>query len=149
MRKIFVLELMSAKRVHSFWPIRAGENIFLAGVDSSAIVVVWAMADLARKPELMKKAQYEIRTSVGKKGKVEESDIEQLHYLKMRFDISISCPGMTMGMLNAELGLANLLYCFDWELPGGMNAEGIMDEGVGIALHKKSPLLFVPLKFNW
>ncbi|KAK9123859.1 hypothetical protein Sjap_013461 [Stephania japonica] len=203
-------------------------NIFLAGVASTAVIVVWAMSEFARKPELMKKAQDEIRTSVGKKGKVEESDLEQLHYLKMvlketlrlhppgpllgarecmnqckvngydispgtrvmvnvwaigrnpkywnnpdqfcpeRFeDSSIDykgqhfellpfgsgrriCPGMTMGMLNVELALANLLYCFDWELPGGMNAEDIeMDEGFGLALHKKSPLLLVPLKFNW
>ncbi|KAK9155929.1 hypothetical protein Sjap_003409 [Stephania japonica] len=59
-------------------------NIFLGGVDTGAIVMVWAMTELARKPELMKKAQEEIRTSVGKKGNyVEEGNIEQLHYLKM------------------------------------------------------------------
>ncbi|KAK9137154.1 hypothetical protein Sjap_007748 [Stephania japonica] len=43
------------------------KNIFLAGVDSSATPMVWAMTELARKPELMKKAQEEIRRNVEKK----------------------------------------------------------------------------------
>ncbi|KAK9155495.1 hypothetical protein Sjap_002975 [Stephania japonica] len=203
-------------------------NIFLAGVDSSAIPMVWAMTELARKPGLMKKAQEEIRRNVGKKGKVEESDLEQLRYLKMvvketlrlhppapllaprecmnhckvngydiipgtrvmvnvwaigrnpeywynpdefcpeRFeDSSVDykgqhfellpfgagrriCPGVTMAVLNVELALANLLYCFDWELPSGMRVEDIdMDEVAGLAVHKKSPLLLVPIKYNW
>ncbi|KAK9133628.1 hypothetical protein Scep_013156 [Stephania cephalantha] len=202
-------------------------NIFLGGVDTGAIVMVWAMTELARKPELMKKAQEEIRTSVGNKGNyVEEGDLNQLHYLKMivketlrmhppgpllvprecmnqckvngydispgtramvnvwaigrnpeywdnpdefcpeRFEDSIIdykgqqfeflpfgggrrvCPGMTMGVLNVELALANLLYCFDWKLPNGMNVEDIdMDEGAGLAIHKKSPL-FLQTAFN-
>ncbi|KAK4841851.1 hypothetical protein QYF36_011521 [Acer negundo] len=58
-------------------------NIFLGGVDTSAITVVWAMAELARNPRLMKKAQDEIRNCIGKKGRVTEDDIDQLPYLKM------------------------------------------------------------------
>ena len=40
------------------------------------------MAELARHPRLMKKAQEEIRASLGTKGKVEEGDLHQLQYLK-------------------------------------------------------------------
>ncbi|KAJ4710981.1 Cytochrome P450 [Melia azedarach] len=58
-------------------------NIFLGGVDTSAITVIWAMAELSKKPRLMKKAQSEIRTCIGNKGRVTESDIDQLQYLKM------------------------------------------------------------------
>ncbi|KAK9155961.1 hypothetical protein Sjap_003441 [Stephania japonica] len=58
-------------------------DIFFGGLESSSLTTVWAMTELARKPELMKKAQEEIRTSVGKKGMVEEGDLEQLHYLKI------------------------------------------------------------------
>ncbi|KAK9152020.1 hypothetical protein Syun_010329 [Stephania yunnanensis] len=202
-------------------------NIFMAGMGTSAVAMVWTMTELARKPELMKKAQDEIRGKVGKKGKVEESDLEQLLYLKMvvkeslrlhppgallpprecvnhckvngydikpgtrvlvnvwaigtnpeywenpeefwpeRFENSSIdyrgqhfellpfgagrriCPGITMGMLNVELALANLLYCFEWKLPSGMNVEDIdMEEGTGIALRKESPLFLVPSKFN-
>ncbi|KAJ9172304.1 hypothetical protein P3X46_015553 [Hevea brasiliensis] len=58
-------------------------NIFLAGVDTGAIVLVWAMAELARHPRVMRKVQEEIRTCVGNKRKVSESDIERLGYFKM------------------------------------------------------------------
>ncbi|GMJ13238.1 cytochrome P450, family 71, subfamily B, polypeptide 34 [Hibiscus trionum] len=58
-------------------------DIFLAGIDTGAITMIWAMTELARKPTAMKKAQNEIRSCVGKKGKVTENDVSQLKYLKM------------------------------------------------------------------
>ncbi|KAK9276573.1 hypothetical protein L1049_006108 [Liquidambar formosana] len=58
-------------------------DIFLAGVDTAAITMIWAMTELARNPRVMKKAQDEIRTCIGKKGKIAEGDIAQLQYLKM------------------------------------------------------------------
>ncbi|KAG6468127.1 cytochrome P450 71A1-like [Zingiber officinale] len=58
-------------------------NIFFGGSDTSAAVLEWAMAELIRQPELMKRAQEEVRSSVGRsKGKVEERDLHQLQYLK-------------------------------------------------------------------
>ncbi|KAK3026032.1 hypothetical protein RJ639_042524 [Escallonia herrerae] len=58
-------------------------NIFLAGVDTGTITMVWAMAELAKNPRVMKKVQGEIRSCVGKKGIVSETDIDQLQFLKM------------------------------------------------------------------
>ncbi|KAF5200582.1 Cytochrome p450 [Thalictrum thalictroides] len=58
-------------------------NIFLGGVDTAAITMVWGMTELALNPEVMKKTQEEIRSYVGNKGKVEESDIDKLEYFKM------------------------------------------------------------------
>ncbi|KAA8529657.1 hypothetical protein F0562_034243 [Nyssa sinensis] len=58
-------------------------NIFLAGVDTGTITMVWAMSELARRPRLMQKAQDEIRDCVGKRGRVTENDLDQLHFLKM------------------------------------------------------------------
>ncbi|XP_059633656.1 cytochrome P450 71B36-like [Cornus florida] len=58
-------------------------NVFLAGVDTSAITIEWAMTELARNPRVMQKAQDEVRNYVGKKGLVSESDLDQLHFLKM------------------------------------------------------------------
>ncbi|CAL9047431.1 cytochrome P450 71A1-like [Musa acuminata AAA Group] len=57
-------------------------NIFIGGTDTSSATVVWAMAELIRQPEMMKRTQDEVRGCVGSKGKVEESDLHQLHYLK-------------------------------------------------------------------
>ncbi|KAJ7945464.1 Cytochrome P450 [Quillaja saponaria] len=58
-------------------------NLFLAGVDPGATTMIWAMTEPVRNPRVMKKAQEEIRTCVGKKGKVNEGELEQLKYLKM------------------------------------------------------------------
>ncbi|XP_009388172.2 cytochrome P450 71A1 [Musa acuminata AAA Group] len=57
-------------------------DIFIAGTDTSSATVEWAMAELIRQPELMKRAQDEVRRSVGSKGEVEESDLHQLHFFK-------------------------------------------------------------------
>ena len=58
------------------------QDIFVAGTDTSSATVEWAMAELIRQPELMKRAQDEVRGCVGSKGEVEESDLHQLHFLK-------------------------------------------------------------------
>ncbi|XP_043716158.1 cytochrome P450 71B34-like [Telopea speciosissima] len=58
-------------------------NIFLGGVDTSAVTLVWAMTELVKNPEVMKKVQDEVRSSVGKKGKVVQAVVDQLKYLKM------------------------------------------------------------------
>ncbi|XP_050229879.1 cytochrome P450 83B1-like [Mercurialis annua] len=57
-------------------------NVFVAGTDTSAASVVWAMSLLMKNPQTMTKAQQEIRTLIGKKGFVNEDDIQHLPYLK-------------------------------------------------------------------
>ncbi len=59
------------------------QNIFLGGVDTGAITMIWAMAELVRNPRVMKKAQDEVRNFAGNKGEVTEEDTDQLPYLKM------------------------------------------------------------------
>jgi Cytochrome P450 len=50
------------------------------------------------------------------------------------------CPGLNFAMVTIELALANLLYRFDWRLPG---KELDMDEGVGISTPRKTPLYLI------
>ncbi|XP_060669658.1 cytochrome P450 71B37-like [Ziziphus jujuba] len=202
-------------------------NVFLGGVDTGVITMIWAMAELVKKPKVMKKAQDEVRSVIGDKGKVSDGDTDQLQYLKMiikeilrlhppapllvpretmshfkingydilpkmlvqvnvwgigrdpeywenpeefipeRFaDGSIDfkgqdfellpfgsgrriCPGIYMATTLVELGLANLLYRFDWKLPDGMKEEDInMEEqtGLSITISKKTDLQLVPVK---
>lgn len=60
------------------------------------------------------------------------------------------CPGLSMGATTVEFTLANLLHCFDWELPPGMKIEDIsMEEEAGLTAHKKLPLYLVPIKYKW
>ncbi|XP_018631593.1 5-OH-xanthotoxin synthase-like [Nicotiana tomentosiformis] len=57
-------------------------DVFIAGTDTTAAVVVWAMTGLMKQPKQMKKLQENIRELVGKKGRVDEDDIQKLPYLK-------------------------------------------------------------------
>ncbi|KAF3451209.1 hypothetical protein FNV43_RR07302 [Rhamnella rubrinervis] len=51
------------------------------------------------------------------------------------------CPGIAFGVANVELPLANLLYHFDWELPGGMNSKNLdMTEAFGATVGMKNNL---------
>ncbi|KAF9594440.1 hypothetical protein IFM89_031042 [Coptis chinensis] len=55
------------------------------------------------------------------------------------------CPGMSLGLVVSEIVIANLLYWFDWELPGGANKEDLdMTEYFGLVVTKKIPLHLVP-----
>lgn len=55
------------------------------------------------------------------------------------------CPGIKFAVVQIELALANLLHCFDWKLPEGMEIEDLdMEEAIGITMHKKVPLCLVP-----
>ncbi|KAF6157510.1 hypothetical protein GIB67_004448 [Kingdonia uniflora] len=54
------------------------------------------------------------------------------------------CPGTMFAIANVELGLANLLYRFDWTLPGGLSGEKLdMAETFGVSVHKKDPLVLI------
>ncbi|CAN1824329.1 Cytochrome P450 83B1 [Linum perenne] len=52
-------------------------NVFVAGTDTSAATVIWAMSFLMKNPEAMAKAQQEIRYVVKS-----QEDFSSLHYLK-------------------------------------------------------------------
>ncbi|GAU26886.1 hypothetical protein TSUD_02890 [Trifolium subterraneum] len=57
-------------------------NIFIAGTDTSAAIVVWAMTALMNNPRVMNKVQMEIRNLYEDKDFINEDDIEKLSYLK-------------------------------------------------------------------
>lgn len=57
-------------------------EMFLAGSDTTSNTLEWALTELLRKPELMKKVQAEIDEVIGPHRKVEESDLDKLKYLQ-------------------------------------------------------------------
>ncbi|KAL6658708.1 hypothetical protein ACP70R_002748 [Stipagrostis hirtigluma subsp. patula] len=55
------------------------------------------------------------------------------------------CPGVNFGIASLEIMLANLLYHFDWEVPGGKGKDGIdMTEKFGVTVHRKAKLVLIP-----
>ncbi|XP_023632881.1 cytochrome P450 71B2 isoform X2 [Capsella rubella] len=57
-------------------------DVFLAGIDTSAVTMIWAMAELIRNPRVMKKAQENIRTTLGlNRERITEDDLGKVEYL--------------------------------------------------------------------
>ncbi|KAF2284282.1 hypothetical protein GH714_020223 [Hevea brasiliensis] len=57
-------------------------DIFSGGTNTIAAAVIWAMTFLMKNPIKMKKAQEEVRCIAGKKGFINEDEIQKLSYLK-------------------------------------------------------------------
>ncbi|KAL4362574.1 hypothetical protein GQ457_04G015420 [Hibiscus cannabinus] len=57
-------------------------DMFIGGTDNIAATLEWTMAELMKNPDIMKKAQEEVRTVVGRKASVHEIDVDEMHYLK-------------------------------------------------------------------
>ncbi|KAL5549252.1 hypothetical protein UlMin_004483 [Ulmus minor] len=205
------------------------QDMLTAGVETTAIASEWLMTELVRNPRVMKKAQEEVRRVVGKKGRVDTNDINQMEYFKcvikeslrlhppapllvpretsasvqirgyhipakttvimnawaIQRDPSIwerpdeflperfknnpidfknqeltqyipfgfgrrQCPGLTFGIVSIEYLFANILYWFDWKLPGEDTLPEDLDvtEVYGLTVHKKVPLHLVPISYS-
>ncbi|XP_051121923.1 salviol synthase-like [Andrographis paniculata] len=59
------------------------QDMFIAGIETSSATTDWAMAELMRHPSVLKKAQDEVRRVFRDKGFVDESDFDELKYLKL------------------------------------------------------------------
>ncbi|XP_071720223.1 premnaspirodiene oxygenase-like [Rutidosis leptorrhynchoides] len=202
-------------------------DVFVAGTDTSTVTVEWAMSEMIRNPEMLEKAQAEVREAFKGKPTVQESELEGLKYLKMviketmrlhppaplllprecresceingyvipvktkviinawalgrdpeywhdaerflpeRFENSSidysgnnlefvpfgagrrMCPGMSFGLANVEIILSNLLYHFDWTLPGGMKPQDLdMSEALGASCRRKNQLYLIATPYT-
>ncbi|XWS30820.1 hypothetical protein CRYUN_Cryun23aG0023400 [Craigia yunnanensis] len=56
--------------------------IILAGTDTSAITIEWAMSNLLNHSEVLKKARAEIDSQIGVENLIDEPDVFKLHYLQ-------------------------------------------------------------------
>ena len=54
-----------------------------SSMDTLAIVIEWALSELMKNPQVMKKVQKEWEDVVGLERMVEESDLDSLEYLDM------------------------------------------------------------------
>ncbi|XP_077252931.1 cytochrome P450 71AU50-like [Tasmannia lanceolata] len=56
-----------------------------------------------------------------------------------------SCPGMQLGLTVVQLVLAQLMHCFDWELPNGMSPSDLdMTEKFSLVVPRANHLLAIP-----
>ncbi|PHU21144.1 Geraniol 8-hydroxylase [Capsicum chinense] len=57
-------------------------DLFAGATDTTSSTVEWAMAEILKQPEIMKKAQAELAEIIGKGKYIEEADVSQLLYLQ-------------------------------------------------------------------
>ncbi|KAL1363812.1 cytochrome P450 71AP13 [Arachis hypogaea] len=57
-------------------------DMFAAGTDTTFITLDWGMTELLMNPQIMKRAQKEIRDIMGERKVILESDVHQFHYMK-------------------------------------------------------------------
>ena len=58
------------------------QDMFVAGTDTTASTLEWAMSELLRHPHVMERLQEEIDSIVDKHRKVNESDVANMKYLR-------------------------------------------------------------------
>ncbi|KVH89317.1 costunolide synthase-like [Cynara cardunculus var. scolymus] len=58
-------------------------NMFTGGTDTSAMTIEWAMSEMMKNPNVMEKAQKEVRETFKGKKTIVEADLEDLVYLKL------------------------------------------------------------------
>ncbi|XP_049370018.1 geraniol 8-hydroxylase-like [Solanum verrucosum] len=57
-------------------------DLFLAATDTTTSTLEWAMAEILKQPEIMKKVQVELAKIIGKGKSIEEVDVTRLPYLQ-------------------------------------------------------------------
>ncbi|KAL7191033.1 hypothetical protein ACSBR2_023163 [Camellia fascicularis] len=55
---------------------------FAAGTDTTSTFLEWAMTELLRHTQIMKKVQTEVREVLGQKKDITDEDLEKMHYLR-------------------------------------------------------------------
>ncbi|KAH0762983.1 hypothetical protein KY290_019056 [Solanum tuberosum] len=58
-------------------------DMFVAGAETSSAIIIWALAEMIRNPSIMAKAKFEVREVLKGKTIFEDTDLEELKYLKL------------------------------------------------------------------
>ncbi|KAK8617401.1 hypothetical protein V6N13_080317 [Hibiscus sabdariffa] len=124
-------------------------DMMAASFDTTTTAIEWTLSELLRHPRVMACLQQELERVVGRNRMVEESDLPKLTYLDMVIKESFSgrrgCPGMQLGLSTMRLIIAQLVHCFDWELPDGMLPDELdMTEKFGLSLPRANHLIAKP-----
>ncbi|KAL1567988.1 cytochrome P450 71AU50-like [Salvia divinorum] len=145
-------------------------DMIIAGMDTSSTALEWAMSELMKNPATVsskassyqKKARVIVNVwAIGRDPDVwanpdsftperfvgSEIDLRGRHFELLPFGSGRrGCPGLQLGLTVVKLVLAQLVHCFDWELPDGMMASEVdMAENFGLVTARAEPLVAVPI----
>ncbi|GAB4834294.1 hypothetical protein Ancab_039969 [Ancistrocladus abbreviatus] len=84
-------------------------DLFVAGTDTTSSTLEWAMTELLRNPEKLKKTQAELAELIGRGNIVEEADVDRLSYLqaviKETFRLHPPVPFLVPRKVNTDVKL--------------------------------------------
>eukprot|EP01018_Ginkgo_biloba_P040222 Gb_16073 [translate_table: standard] len=124
-------------------PHESSESCTVSGYElprkTRVLINAWA---IARDPKLWDDAEiFKPDRFVGSSIDVRGQDLELIPFGSGRR----GCPGMQLGITVVQLALAQLLHCFDWKLPDGMDGQDLdMTEEFGLTTPRASDLIAVP-----
>ncbi|GLJ13615.1 hypothetical protein SUGI_0216360 [Cryptomeria japonica] len=107
--------------------------------NTQVLVNAWA---IARDPTVWEEAnEFKPASFLGSKIDVKGQDFVLIPFGSGRR----GCPGTNLGMSLVQLGLAQLLHCFNWSLPQGITPENLdMSEVYGVTMPRAGHLLAIP-----
>ncbi|KAK3205219.1 hypothetical protein Dsin_019265 [Dipteronia sinensis] len=88
-------------------------DIFTAGSETCATTIDWAMSELMKNPNLMKKAQEEVREVITRIGSVDETAIHEMRYLKLIIKETLRLHPSIAMLLPRECGEKCVIDGFD------------------------------------
>ncbi|XP_060169551.1 cytochrome P450 71AU50-like [Lycium barbarum] len=133
-------------RLHPVIPLLLHESIedcIIDGFDipkgSRLLVNTWA---IGRDPEVWSKPEtFMPERFIGSNINLRGRDFQLLPFGSGRR----SCPGLQLGLTIVRLVLAQLVHCFDWELPNGMMPKNLdMTEKFGLVMARAQHLMAIP-----
>ncbi|KAI0516227.1 hypothetical protein KFK09_008899 [Dendrobium nobile] len=118
------------------------ETVELVGytipVESRVVINAWAMMRDPKYweyPEIFRPERFEEKTL--------DFGVANFEYIPFGGGRRI-CPGISFAWASMELWLAQLLFYFDWELPGGWSPQELdVEEAFGLTLTRKNDLCLV------
>ncbi|KAK1384360.1 putative flavonoid 3',5'-hydroxylase [Heracleum sosnowskyi] len=110
-------------------------DLIFGAIETSRTVIEWAMSEILKHPNVMVRLQEELTMVVG-----DNNIVEEAHLSKRK------CPGTNLGLINIQLVVAQLVHCFEWELPNGKTPTELdMDEKFGLTMVRSNHLVLKPI----
>lgn len=115
-------------------------NNFYIAKNTRIIINAWA---IGRDPEMWSENAEEFipERFIGSNVDVKGHDFQLIPFGSGRR----GCPGIQLGLTTVKLVLAQLVHCFNWELPNGMKPNDLdMSETFGLTMPRQNHLLAMP-----
>ncbi|KAG6768377.1 hypothetical protein POTOM_027291 [Populus tomentosa] len=110
-------------------------DMLVGSMDTSATAIEWTLSELIKHPRFIPER------FAGSNIDVRGRDFQLLPFGSGRR----GCPGMHLGLTMVRQIVAQLVHCFDWELPNNMLPEELdMTEAFGLATPRANHLCATP-----